>query len=87
MLTKKDLQNIKTVIVETFDQKFDEKFDQKFDQKFDEKNKPITQKLNRIQKTLDTHIKLTDIQLKDHHNRLENLEEKTGFKRPPFPAN
>ena len=46
----------------------------------------VEKSLKSVNKTLNTHIRLTDNQLKDHHNRLESLETKTGFKRPAFPV-
>ena len=67
-LTKKDIQQIGSVV----------------DQKLDRKLKPIKKQLKQIKSTLDVHILQTDRQLNYHHRRLIQLEEKTGVERPPF---
>ena len=72
MLTKSDKKYLEETI------------DQKLDQKLDDKLKPIKQKLNIIQKTLTTSIKLSESQLKYHHTRLTNLEEKVGIAKPDY---
>ena len=80
MLTKKDLQQIGTVI----DERLDKKLDEKLDSKLDEKLKPIKTSLKKIEKKLDVTIKVFDRDFNYHHRRLVQLEEKVGLKPPPF---
>ncbi len=57
-----------------FDRKFDDKFNKNFDSAFDKKVKPISKKLDKIQKTLDLTIRLFDTDVLDLKKRVETLE-------------
>lgn len=72
MLTKKDLQAISAVV--------DDRLDKKLDQKFEEKLKPIKQDLKSIKRKLDDTIGVFDRDFRNHHVRLQQLEEKVGVR-------
>ncbi len=64
MLTKQDLQEIKSIV------------DTSIDSKLEQKLEPIHKKLNTMQKSLDTTVKYFDTITTDHEKRLKNVEKK-----------
>ncbi|MFH0772912.1 MAG: hypothetical protein V1922_01205 [bacterium] len=90
MLTKEDLQAIEGIFGKSFDRKFgnalDAAFDRKFgnafdaafDRKFDEKIKPVLKpihkKLNKLQKDINTIVRVFDSDIIDLKKRTDKLE-------------
>jgi len=74
MLTKEDLQAIEGIFDKSFGKAFDESFDKKFGPAFDKKSKSIHSKLNKLQKDLNTIVRVFDSDIIDLKDRTEKLE-------------
>lgn len=79
MLTKTDLNQIRTVVDEVVDTKLEEKLDKKLKpihKRLDSMEKTLNKKIDTVQKTLNTTIKYFDTVTTDHETRIKRVEKK-----------
>ena len=74
MLTKDDLQAIEGIFDKSFDKKFGPAFDRKFDEKIKPIMKPIHKKLNKLQKDINTIVRVFDSNIVDLEKRMGSIE-------------